>query len=358
MESGGGNRRAVDVMTRQLELCRVAPGHPAIVLADGDTDPALLNAVVQALDKIGALPRTVLVDDQPTSGMDADLTPPDTVVSLLDGHSYAGETPVPSNSRVLSVVAALLHDGQLVETPVPSNSRVLSVVARSTGELRGVVPHVGLSRRVKRGLELLEAGQHLHVGDDKGTNLRIGLKGARRWMHDGLATVPGMVAEWPRGLIGSSPVAGTAKGTVVMSPGDIWLPMGWYARSSVALTFEGGRMVRIEGPQSETDAIRAHLASVGSPSAYRLDTVEIGLLWIDSPRPPALFEPGFAGSCGVADRYGHVVIATGEHPTVGIACCLRSATVAVDEVAAVRSGQPQGDLAPDVYEQAAHRFPL
>ena len=69
-------------------------------------------------------------------------------------------------------------------------------------------------------------------------------------------------------------------------------------------------------------------------------------------------EPGFASSFGVADRYGHVVIATGEYPTVGIACCLRSATVAVDEVAAVRSGQPQGDLAPDVYEQAAHRFPL
>ena len=79
---------------------------------------------------------------------------------------------------------------------------------------------------------------------------------------------------------------------------------------------------------------------------------------IDSPRPPALFEPGFAASFGIADRYGHVVIATGDFPVVGIACCLRNATVAVDEVAAVRSGRPQGELAPDVYEQAAHRHPL
>lgn len=334
MRSESVYRRSVDVMARQLELCRAAPGRPALVLSDDATDPALLDAAVHALEQIGTIPTSVFVDELPPEGLSADPTTPDIVVSLLNSHSDA------------------------VDAHVPPNCRVLSVVAHNTGELRGVVPHVGLSRRVKRGLELLEAGQQLHVGDDRGTNLRVGLKDARRWMHDGMATTPGKVAEWPRGMIGTAPAPGTAKGTVVMSPGDIWLPMGWYARSSVVLTFEGGRMVSIEGPQSETDAIRAHLASVGTPSAYRLDAVEIGLLWVDSPRPPALFEPGLAESFGVADRYGHVVIATGDYPTVGIACCLRSATVAVDEVAAVRSGQPQSELAPDIYEQAAHRFPL
>ena len=336
MRSEAIDRQAVDVLARQLELCRAAPGRPAIVLSDGATDPVLVDAAVHALDQIGALPTAVPVDDLPSEGANGGPTMPDIVINLLDGEA----------------------DASAVETLVSPSARVLSVVAPTSRELRGVVPHVGLGRRAKRGLDLLDAGQELHVSDDKGTNLRIGLKGARRWMHDGLATVPGKVAEWPRGMIGSAPAAGTARGTVVMSPGDIWLPMGWYARSSVVLTFEGGRMVRIEGPQSETDAIRAHLASVGSPSAYRLDAVEIGLLWIDSPRPPALFEPGFADAFGIADRYGHVVIATGDYPVVGIACCLRNATVAVDEVAAVRSGQPQGDLAPDVYEQAAHRFPL
>ena len=337
MGSEAVDRRAVEVLARQLELCRAAPGRPATVLADDNTDPTLLTVAVQALTQIGAQPNTVLLDEQPLGESIADPTAfrsPDIIVNLLDGETEA------------------------VEAMVSPNARVLSVVAPTTGELRGVVPHTGLSRRVKRGLDLLDAGQELHVGDDKGTNLRIGLQSARRWIHDGLATVPGKVAEWPRGMIGTAPALGTAKGTVVMSPGDIWLPMGWYARSSVVLTFEGGRMVGIEGPQSETDAIRAHLASVGTSSAYRLDAVEIGLLWIDRARRPALFEPGFAESFGVADRYGHVVIATGDYPVVGIACCLRNATVAVDEVAAVRSGQPQGDLAPDVYEQAAHRFPL
>ncbi|MDE0116344.1 MAG: hypothetical protein OXT07_06970 [bacterium] len=334
MRSESVYRRSVDIMVRQLELCRAAPGRPAMVLSDDATDPALLDATIHALNQIGALPTSVFVDDLPPDGPSADPTMPDIVVNLLNGYSDA------------------------VDSLVPSNARVLSVVAHSTGELRGIVPHVGLGRRVKRGMDLLDAGQELHVGDDQGTNLRIGLRGTRRWMHDGLATAPGTVAQWPRGMIGTAPALGTAKGTVVMSPGDIWLPMGWYARSSVVLTFEGGRMVSIEGPRSETDAIRAHLASVDSPSAYRLDAVEIGLLWIDSPGPPALFEPGFADSFGIADRYGHVVVTTGDHPTVGIACCLRNATVAVDEVAAVRAGRPQGELAPDVYEQAAHRFPL
>ena len=305
-----------------------------MVLCDEDTDPVLLDTARHALTQIGALPAVVSADDLPIADTSGDPDAPDLVVSLLDGNSDA------------------------VESLAPQNARILSVVARSAGDLRRIVPHAGLARRVKRGLDLLEAGQELHVSDDKGTNLRIGLEGARRWMHDGLATSPGNAAEWPRGMIGSAPAAGTAKGTVVMSPGDIWLPMGWYARSSVALTFERGRMVRIEGPQSETDAIRAHLASVGSDVAYRLDAVEIGLLWIDSPRPSALFEPGLADAFGIADRYGHVVIATGAFPVVGIACCLRDATLAVDEIAAVRSGQPQGELAPDVYEQAAHRYPL
>ena len=334
MRSEAGGRRAVDVLARQLELCRAAPGRPAMVLSDDATDPALVDIAVLAFDRIGALAAVVSADDLPLEGANGEPTLPDIVVNLLD------------------------RDADALQTLVPPNARILSVVARTTAELRGVVPHAGLGRRAKRGLDLLDTGQELHVGDDKGTDLRIGLKGARRWMRDGLTTSPGQAAEWPRGMIGSAPAAGTARGTVVMSPGDIWLPMGWYTRSTVVLTFEGGRMVSIEGPQSETDAIRAHLASVGSASAYRLDAVEIGLLWIDRPRPLALFEPGFADSFGVADRYGHVVIATGDYPVVGIACCLRNATVAVDEAAAVRSGRPQGDLAPDVYEQAAHRFPL
>ena len=304
------------------------------MLSDRGTDPALVDTAVHALEVIGALAESVFVDNLSADDKSTEPIMPDIVVDLLNGYSDA------------------------VETIVSPSARILSVVAQCTGELRAVVPHVGLSRRVKRGLDLLEAGQELQVSDDQGTNLRMGLKGARRWMHDGLATVPGKVAEWPRGMIGSAPAAGSANGTVVMSPGDIWLPMGWYARSSVALAFEGGRLVSIEGATSETDAIRAHLSAIGNPAVYRLDAAEIGLLWIDGPQPPALFEPGLADSLGVADRYGHVVIATGDYPTVGIACCLRNATVAVDEVAAVRSGQPQGDLAPDVYEQAAHRHPL
>ena len=337
MENGVVDRQAVEALARQLELCRAVPGRVGVVLTDGATDPVLATSAVHALIQVGAHPHTVSIDDQPLTGPGADLAAsgrPDIVVNLSNGYLNT------------------------METMIPAYARVLSVVAYSTVELRGVVPHAGLSRRVRRGMELLKAGQELHVGDPVGTDLRIGLEGTRRWKHDGLAASPGAVAEWPRGMIGTAPATGTAEGKVVMSPGDIWLPMGWYAHSPVTLTIEGGRLVGIEGPRSETDAIRAHLASVGSPSAYRLDGVEIGLLWIDRPRPPALFEPGFADSFGIADRYGHVVIATGEYPTVGIACCLRSATVAVDEIAAVRSGSLQGDLAPDVYEQAAHRHPL
>ena len=337
MENGLVDRQAVEVLARQLELCRTAPGRVGVVLTDGATDPVLAASAAHALIQVGAHPHTVSIDDQPLTGPGADLTAsgrPDIIVNLLNGYMDA------------------------LETMIPAYARVLSVVASSTGDLRGVVPHAGLSRRVARGMDLLKAGQELHVGDRDGTDLRISLEGARRWKHDGLAAAPGTVAEWPRGVIGTAPAAGIAEGTVVMSPGDIWLPMGWYARSPVTMTVEGGRLVGIEGPRSETDAIRAHLASVGSPSAYRLDAVEIGLLWIDRPRPPALFEPGFADSFGIVDRCGHVVIATGDYPTVGIACCLRSATVAVDQIAAVRSGHPQGELAPDVYEQAAHRHPL
>ncbi|WP_420638916.1 hypothetical protein [Candidatus Poriferisocius sp.] len=334
MQTATGDRRVIDTMARQLDLCRTAPGQAAAVLVDQATDPAMADAAVAALEQLGLSPTTVVVDDQPPGGGGAAGTPPEVIVSLL---------------------AERLED---FESMIAPQAKVLSVVAPGPGELQGVVPHPGLSRRVRRGLELLDAGGELQVSSTQGTNLSIALQGARRWHHDGLAARPGTVAQWPRGVIGTAPAMGSANGTVVMAPGDIWLPLAWYARSTVTLTFEGGRMVGIEGPRSETDAVRAHLASLDNPSAYRFDAVEIGMLWIDQRRSPALFEPGLAESFGVADRYGHVVIATGDDATRGIACCLRNATVAVDEVAAVRSGRPQGELAPDVYEQAAHRYPL
>ncbi|WP_419918034.1 hypothetical protein [Candidatus Poriferisocius sp.] len=334
MGTNAATHRAVATLARQLELCRVSANKIGVVLADDYTDPLLVRAASEALTHVGAHSHTVLMNDQTLNGQEANLggpDPPEMVVNLLRNHLDTLQTMVPPCSRVLSVVADGIED------------------------LRGLVPHTGLSRRASRGLALLEAGQELNVGDSGGTNLRMGLNGAHRWKHDGLVTTPGTVAEWPRGIIGVAPAPGTAEGTVVMSPGDIWLPMGWYARSPVTLTFEKGIMVDLDGPSGEVDAVRAQLASVGSRSAYRLAAVEIGMQWIDRLRSPALFEPGFADSLNVGDRYGHVVVTTGDLPTVGIACCLRKATVAVNEVAAVRAGHLQGELAPDIYEQAAHQ---
>ncbi len=334
--------RAVATLARQLELCRISANKVGVVLADDYTDPLLVATAAEALARVGADSHTVLMNDLPLNGQD---------VGVAATNLTAFGRP--------EMIVNLLHDRtDAIEAMIPSYARVLSVVADGIDDLRGVVPHTGLSRRAGRGLDLLEAGQELNVGDSDGTNLRMGLSDTHRWRHDGLAIVPGAVVEWPRGGIGTAPAPETAEGTVVMSPGDIWLPMGWYVRSPVTLTFEKGLMVDIDGPNGEIDAVRAQLASVGSRSAYRLATVEIGLQWIDRPRPPALFEPGFPDSLNVGDRYGHVVITTGETPTVGVACCLRRATVAVDEVAAVRAGCLQGELAPDVYEQAAHRHPL
>ena len=187
MRSEASVRRAVDVLARQLELCRAAPGRGSIVLCDDASDPSMVDTAVHALEQIGAPPTVVSADDPPLEGANAGPQMPEIAVNLLD------------------------HDADAQQALIPPSARVLSVVARTTADLRGVVPHAGLGRRVKRGLDLLETGQKLHVGSENGTNLRIDLKGARRWSHDGLATVSGQAAEWPRGMIGSAPAPGTAR---------------------------------------------------------------------------------------------------------------------------------------------------
>ena len=94
MKSEAVDRRAVDVLARQLELCRAAPGRPGMVLADGATDPALLNTAVHALDQVGVLPSTVSIDNLPPGGAGTDPILPDIVVNLLNGYSDAVETLV------------------------------------------------------------------------------------------------------------------------------------------------------------------------------------------------------------------------------------------------------------------------
>ena len=178
MSAEGVDRQAVEALSRQLELCRIAPGSTGVVLADDYTEPVLVDAAVAALTRVGAVPSVIEAGDSPLD-------------QLGDVLSEAGSTGI--------VVNLLEEEPDELEAMVGAHARVLTVVGPGIGLLRGVVPHAGLGRRARRGMDLLESGVELHLSDMDGSNLRIGLRGARRWKHDGLASAPGSVAQWPRG---------------------------------------------------------------------------------------------------------------------------------------------------------------
>ncbi len=334
--------QAINVFARQLELCRVRSGDSVALLCDTDSNQTLLQCATEALAQLGIVSDTVLVD-----------------LSLQRLHTVSDEMPVDADF-VLDFSSCL---PQQIERLVTSGSRVLKVLVQNIGDLQEVAPHSGLGRRAKRGLELLNTSRQLCLTDDTGTKLTVDLNDTQCWQEDGLSTVAGQLVRWPRGVIGVPLESGTAKGKVVLAPGDVWLPMGWFVRCTVTLKINKGRLVAVNGPQGEVEAIESYLNSCGDADVYRLSTLEIGLLWLDQPAMPQLFERGLADSLFLCDLYGHVSIFTGaqvddRRHMRGIGGCLRTATVALDDVCVIRSGCPQGELAPDVYEQAAHRWPL
>lgn len=97
--------------------------------------------------------------------------------------------------------------------------------------------------------QLLKRTRHAQVVSDAGTDLH--------WEIDqslpisvsyGIADQPGARMQWGQGMVACYPVEGSARGRVVMQPGDVWiLPYARMVQSTISLEISEGFVREVEG---------------------------------------------------------------------------------------------------------------
>jgi 2,5-dihydroxypyridine 5,6-dioxygenase len=221
---------------KQFELCRVSKGETVILLTDLNTRRDYVHAAFAAAADLGA-------------------------------HAYEiGTSRAPDWARIgVDVVgqakgmAQALTSGDLVCAFHPPNfgnwqaevrkagGRVLSI-ADSPDVLARLQSPPGLKEAVLHAAERWGNARELRLVSDAGTDLRWRRGEFKVKSQYGFADAPGRFDAWGAGHITNFPDEGSANGTVVLKPGDLWiLPYIRAIESEVRLEVRDGFIRKVEG---------------------------------------------------------------------------------------------------------------
>jgi 2,5-dihydroxypyridine 5,6-dioxygenase len=115
------------------------------------------------------------------------------------------------------------------------------------------------------------------VTSPAGTDLDVGLEGARVGGVWGYTSRPGTIAHWPGGICLAFPAAKSVNGTLVLADGDVNLTFKRYIRHAVALRIENDYVRAIEGGGMDADMMREYFAAWGDAEAYAVSHVGWGM---------------------------------------------------------------------------------
>ena len=337
----------IETLTRQFDLCGVEAGQEALVVAPTTSDARLVDSARLALHRLGAVVAVLAIPGTAPERNTSQVLDNEVVVAAAAAADFVVDLSRPGLDRD--------PDAEYV---LGQGSRILVVDIDDPTELVRHVPHPGLGRRVDRTVRRLHLGDVLAVGADAGTNVLLGLSGSHIAGSAGVASTAGSTARWPDGRVSIAPADDELNGEIVLMPGDLNLTTGTFVLSPLRITIEKDHIADIDGDSSDADLVRAALEAGGSSDAYAVAAIGWGMV-----RPPrrqrGLFDPGVLRA-GLGQRLEGIVRvaigrdqggARGEASRLELG--MRACTVTVDGVAVIESGVLQGDLAPDVYEEAA-----
>jgi len=185
----------------------------------------------------------------------------------------------------------------------------------------------------------------MKVTSTAGTDLSIGVEGARVGGVWGYTEKPGTLSHWPGGLCLCFPRAGSVNGTLVMAPGDLNLTFKRYAESAVRLDIENDYVTHISGNGLDAELMREYFAAWGDREAYAVSHVGWGMN--ERARWDALVMYDRADVNGTEQRAfaGNFLYSTGANEVAGrhtlghFDLPFRHCTVELDGKAVVREGQ-------------------
>ncbi|HCV35139.1 MAG TPA: peptidase M29 [Acidimicrobiaceae bacterium] len=338
----------VEAFSDHFARCAVAPSETAVVLAEDDSRPDLVEVSVLALQHLGVAVSTVVLPTPPNRGP---VPIRSTGASVAIAHNPAVVAGLAAADFIVDcTVEGLLH---AEERPalLADGARIL-MLSNEHPEVFDRIGHdEGMGPRVARGREMLAAASVMQVTSSAGTDLVVDLAGAVAAGSDGTVTAEGGIAHWPGGLVLCFPAAGSTSGTVVMAPGDANLTFKDYVRSPIVCTLEADHVVAVEGEGLDAKLFSSYLAAWEEPEAYAVSHVGWGMnhscRWDVLP----LYDKGDLNGTELRAFAGNFLWSTGANEVAGRYCRghfdlpMRNCTVSLDGEPVVVEGRLVDDLA-------------
>ena len=267
----------VPMFRREFELCAVRKGELVILLTEPRTRPEYIGAAGGAALALGADMFEISVRSQGWKG-----TP-------FAGRGGMSVPALTYPTRLLDVVRDTLSRADFVVDLIPdtiihrplrdelkeAGARILTV-CEPPDALERMAPSPAITAEVIALRDRLAPASELHVSSAAGTDLTFDLVGTRANGQKGYADEAGMWDHWPSALVTGYPVDDAARGTLVLSPGDIVLPFNRYVETPVTMRIEAGFVKEIEGGL-DADFVRDYLEGFDDREVYRTSHIGFGM---------------------------------------------------------------------------------
>lgn len=299
----------VSMWREVLSLSKVMPDEKVLVLTSSHSNPELIDAATRAAVDLKA--KVARLDLQPTWHVAEGRSDATTIdgLSAIEGHDLAI-----SAMKAADLVIDLLW---LIHSPaqkdvLASGTRML-LAYEPPEVLARVMPSEHDRRRVLAAREAYSRGKRIRITSKAGTDLAADIGDYPITAEYGFVDQPGRWDHWPSGFVARQPNRDTARGKVVLAPGDIILPFNSYVQSEIQLTIEDGRVVAIEGG-FDADYLREYMKDFNDPNAYTVSHLGWGLQ--PKARWTALGMNDKSQTYGMEARafYGNFLFSTGPSP--------------------------------------------
>jgi len=332
----------IDLFADVFARCKVAPGDACAILSESQSRELNVRLAELALHKLAARPFHIVV---PTPRQQAPVPIRSTGASVaLQGLAPALQALAASTFVADCTLEGLMHAAELPAI-LKGGARVLYISNEHPEVLERLAPSSADEQKVRAGMRLLKQARLMKVTSGAGTDLSIGVEGARVGGVWGYTEKPGTLSHWPGGLCLCFPRAGSVNGTLVMAPGDLNLTFKRYAESAVRLDIENDYVTHISGNGLDAELMREYFAAWGDREAYAVSHVGWGMN--ERARWDALVMYDRADVNGTEQRAfaGNFLYSTGANEVAGrhtlghFDLPFRRCTVELDGKAVVREGQ-------------------
>lgn len=340
--------RWIDTFEAAFRLCEVAAGDEVAILSESQSRAINTHLAELALLRIGASPFHLVMPTPPQSA-------PVPVRSTGSSVALQQTQPVLAALKASKLVVDLTVEGLMHSDETPAilgaGSRILYISNEHPEALERMAPDPSIIPRVLKGRAMMQAAKTMHVTSAAGTDLAIGLDGARIGGNLGATITPGSLATWPGGICSCFPARGTVSGVLVLDEGDINITFKRYLEKPIRLVIEKDYVTAVEGKGTDADLMRAYFEAWNDPEAYGTSHVGWGMNHGARWESLMLYDKGDINGIESRAFAGNFLFSTGANPfadrhTLGhFDLPVRGCTITLDGAPVVVSGKLVPELA-------------